>query len=409
MSNNKTTDSFQKSDNETISINQEEEKELLINYTNKIKNEETRSEAIDFLYKYREKNDNLALYLWFTRGTMAALLQEIIKIYQDLSPSKLTKEKSDKILHIISLLQSIALHPKTRKEFLDSQILVFLYPFLSCTNKTKTYEFIRMSALMVIAAMVKIDDSDVINFLVNTGLIPNLLKILEKGGELTQSVTCFILQRIVFDINGLRYICDMKQRLHAITYILRMALQNNTSKRLNNYILKIYLGLISNKDAKNIIKQELPENIRDENFISNLNDSSKNKVKILLKSLDEDESGNDMKIKKLKNDLTNKKNNSIPNINIVNNNNNLNNFTNGNNQMNLNNNEINNNMNLNMMLINNMNPMKMQPGYMISPHPGDFNYNIYNDNENYMNTNIYNQNSSNGFGNLNFYNNYKNV
>ena len=108
MSNNKTTDSFQKSDNETISINQEEEKELLINYTNKIKNEETRSEAIDFLYKYREKNDNLALYLWFTRGTMAALLQEIIKIYQDLSPSKLTKEKSDKILHIISLLQSIA-------------------------------------------------------------------------------------------------------------------------------------------------------------------------------------------------------------------------------------------------------------------------------------------------------------
>ena len=87
-------------------------------------------------------------------------------------------------------------------------------------------------------------------------------------------------------------------------------------------------------------------------------------------------------------------------------NNNLNNYNNGN-QMNINNNDMNmnNTKNINMML--NMNQMKMQSPFMISPPVGDFNYNVYNDNENFMNANIYNQNPINGFG-ISFYNSFKN-
>jgi CCR4-NOT transcription complex subunit 9 len=337
---------------------------------------------------------------------MATLLQEILNLYQYLSPSKLNKEKSDRASHILSLFQEIALNSKTRKEFLESQLLVFLYPFLNISSRAKIYDVIRLSALGVIAALVKRDDSVVIIFLLNTGIIPILLKIIERGTDLSRTIAFFILHRIVYDSKGFSYICEMKERLHAITYILGMIMHNKISQRLKNYILKIFVLLIENKEAKNMIKQESLDKIKDENFIISLDDSSKDKVKKILKSFQDDELGNDIKIKKLKNDLTNKNNNNVQNINIVNNNINI--YNNNGNQ-NVNNGDMNNNMNLNMMFINNMNQMKIQPGYMISPSMGDFNYNICNDNENYMNNNIYNQNTNNGYGNLNFFNGYKNI
>ena len=348
---------------------------------------------------------------------MAALVQEIIKAYQYLSASKLTKEKSDKIKYIISLFKSIALHHKTRKEFIESQLLVFLYPFLKCTNKSKLYDVIKVSALSVIAALVKNNDSDIINFLIKTELIPVILRMMEKGNEIIRAVSCFIVQRIIVDVNGLKYICELRQRLLAIIYVLDTMLQNKVSSRIIKNIIKIYLRLIENKEAKKILKAFLPEIIRDARFKMSLDDSSKIKVNKLLKALEEDESGNDIKIKKLRNDLTNKTNNNntstIQNINIIRKNNfdNMNNLANYKNSLNYNNSNNNNdnNKNLNMMFLNNMNQIKMNPSFMIHPSVGDFNYNLYNDNDNYMNANIYNQNTNNGFSNMNFYNTYKNM
>ena len=404
MSTNKTNDIIEKDENEKIKNSISDE--LIVKYINELKNEETREKAIENLYNYREKNENIPIYLWYSQGTMATLLQEILNLYQYLSPSKLNKEISDRASHILSLFQEIALNSKTRKEFLESQLLVFLYPFLSNSNRAKLYDVIRLSALGVIAALVKRDDSGVINFLLNTGIIPILLKIIEKGTDLSRTIAFFILHRIVYDSKGFSYICEMKERLYAITYILGMIMHNKISQRLKNYILKIFVLLIENKDAKNMIKQESLDKIKDENFIISLDESSKNKVKKILKSFQEDELGNDIKIKKLKNDLTNKNNNTVQNINIVNNN--INVYNNNGNQS-ANNGDMNNNMNLNMMFINNMNQMKIQPGFMISPPMGDFNYNICNDNENYLNNNIYHQNPNNGYGNLNFFNGYKNI
>lgn len=408
MSNNKSSDLFENTENEYSKNEQEVEEEIIIKYVYEIKNEETREEAIKNLYKYRENNKNIAIYLWYTRGTMAALLQEIINIYPYFSSSKLTNEQANKAKYIISLFQSIALHPKTRKEFLESQLLVFLYPFLSCQNKAKSYEIIKVTALAVIAALVKIDDSDVINFLINTEIIPVILKIMEKGtSAIIGQVTSFIIQRIISDINGLKFICEMRERLVAITYVLDNMLKNkNNYKNIKN-ILRIYLGLIENKDARNLLKCRIPGELRDPNFIRNLDSSSKLKINIILKTL-ENEAGTDLKIMKLKNDLTNKNNNNIQNISTINNNS-LNNYNNGN-KINMNNCEMNmnNNKNLNMMFINNMNQLKMQPGFMISPSIGDINYNFYNDTENNMNANIYNQNQNN-FSNMNFYNAYNNI
>jgi CCR4-NOT transcription complex subunit 9 len=403
MSINKKNNSIQKLEKENTR-NIENEEELIIKYTEEIKNEETRLEAIKNLYKFGENNKNIAIYLWYTTGTMAALLQEILNSYQYLSSSKFKNEDLEKTKYILSLLKTIALNKETRKEFLESQILAFLYPFLRCKIKKQSVEVIKVSALGVIAALVtKEESSEVIDFLIKTEIIPDILRIMEKGNELIRAVTCFIVQRIIDDSSGLNYICQKRERLCAVIYVLNTIIQNKTSPRVIKYILKIYNGLIGNKDAKNLIKQNLPKRLKDQNFTRSLDKSSSDKVTSLINSLEEEEQGTDIKIMKLKIDLTNK-NNNMQSINILNNN-----YNNGN-QMNLNNSDMNmnNNKNINMMFMNNINQMKLQSGYMISPPVGDFNYNICNDNENYMNSNLYNQHPINGFGNINYYNTYKN-
>ena len=403
MSINKKNNSIQKLEKENTR-NIENEEELIIKYTEEIKNEETRLEAIKNLYKFGENNKNIAIYLWYTTGTMAALLQEILNSYQYLSSSKFKNEDLEKTKYILSLLKTIALNKETRKEFLESQILAFLYPFLRCKIKKQSVEVIKVSALGVIAALVtKEESSEVIDFLIKTEIIPDILRIMEKGNELIRAVTCFIVQRIIDDSSGLNYICQKRERLCAVIYVLNTIIQNKTSPRVIKYILKIYTGLIGNKDAKNLIKQNLPKRLKDQNFTRSLDKSSSDKVTSLINSLEEEEQGTDIKIMKLKIDLTNK-NNNMQSINILNNN-----YNNGN-QMNLNNSDMNmnNNKNINMMFMNNINQMKLQSGFMISPPVGDFNYNICNDNENYMNSNLYNQHPINGFGNINYYNTYKN-
>ena len=408
MSSNKTNDSFQKVENEnSINIKNEEEEALIIKYIEEIKNEETRSQAIENLYRYKGENSNLAIYLWYSGGTMAAFLQEITYTYQYLTTPKFTNEKLNKAKYIISLIQEIALHPKTRKEFLDSQMLVFLYPFLRCSSKIKSYDVIRVTSLGVIAALVKINDSDVINFLIKTEIIPIILRNMEKGTEIIRSTASFIIQRIIDDINGLKYMCDLRERLYVILTVLNSAMQNKPSNRIIKDVLKIYLVLIENKEAKSLIRQHFPKKLRDRNYISTLDESAQKKVESLLKSLKEDDEGTDIKIIKLKNDLTNNNTTIIQNINIIKNNN-INIYNNGN-QINLNNNDMNNNnKNLNMIFANNMNQMKLPS--MMHSQINDYKYNIYNnDNEGFINPNIYNQNTGNGFPNINYYNNYKNV
>ena len=402
MSINQQNVSLKKNEKKEKIKNELNEEEMIIKWISELKNESTRTKAIENLSKYSEKNYNLAIYLWYSRVTMAVLLQEIISIYQYLSSSELTLEKSHKICCVITLFQCIASNNETRNEFLESQIPIFLYPFLNNTNKTKPYEYLKLTSLSVIGTLVKLNDPKIISFLIDTSITPILLKIMEKGSELSRKIACCIVYQIIQDDNGNKYICEAKERYSAVIQFMKMMLKNKFSQRIISRILKTFLRLSENKDAKNILKNDLLKEIKDKNFIRSLDDSSKNLLNSLLKVLSEkDES---TKIKELKNDLI-----KIQNIN-TNCNNNLNN--NSNLQINKNNEDmINQNINNNMLLINQLNQMKLQPGYMISPNFSEVNYNIYNGNDNYMNKANYlnNQNSTKGYGNMNFYMYNKNI
>ena len=68
----------------------------------------------------------------------------------------------------------------------------------------------------VIGALVKIDDSEVVNFLLQTEIIPLCLRIMETGSELSKTVATFIVQKILLDDLGLTYICSTSERFYAV-------------------------------------------------------------------------------------------------------------------------------------------------------------------------------------------------
>src|SRR6266702_2826545 len=110
-------------------------------------------------------------------GIMPALLQEIVSVYPMLSPPNLTAHVSNRVCNALALLQCVASHPETRQLFLNGTYLsshfthfypsvterhiiahipLFLYPFLNTTSKTRPFEYLRLTSLGVIGALVKV-------------------------------------------------------------------------------------------------------------------------------------------------------------------------------------------------------------------------------------------------------------
>ena len=104
---------------------------------------------------------------------MTILIHEIISAYPLLVPPGLNSSTSDSgSVMLLALLQCIASHEATRSAFLQAHIPLYLYPFLNTTSKTRPFEYLRLTSLGVIGALVKSDNSDVIDFLLSTEIIP---------------------------------------------------------------------------------------------------------------------------------------------------------------------------------------------------------------------------------------------
>lgn len=230
---------------------------------------ERREKALFFLSKKREKCEDLALLLWHSYGTMAALLQEIVSIYQSLSPPKLSSDQSTRVCNALALLQCVASHPDTRMPFVNALVPLYLYPFLNTTYKTKEYEYLRLTSLGVIGALVKFDDHEVVACLLASEILPLCLRSIDMGSELSKTVATFILQKIMLDNEGLEYVCATPERFCAVASVLaRMVeeLVRQPSPRLLKHIIRCYLRLTDNQRACNALRSYLPTALRDGTF-----------------------------------------------------------------------------------------------------------------------------------------------
>lgn len=238
-------------------------------------NPATKETALLELSKKRESFPELAPYLWHSFGTMAALLQEIVSIYPMLQPPSLTAHASNRVCNALALLQCVASHPETRSLFLQAHIPLFLYPFLNTVSKTRPFEYLRLTSLGVIGALVKVDDTEVINFLLSTEIIPLCLRTMETGSELSKTVATFIVQKILLDQAGLAYICATAERFFAVGAVLSSmvtGLAEQPSVRLLKHIVRCYLRLSDNPRAREALRQCLPDPLRNPQFTACLKD-----------------------------------------------------------------------------------------------------------------------------------------
>ncbi|VDM08761.1 unnamed protein product [Wuchereria bancrofti] len=267
------------------------DKEQVFEWILDLSDSSKREQALLELSKKRETVPDLPLWLWYSFGSMASLLQEVISIYPAIMPPTLTAGQSNRVCNALALMQCVASHKETRSPFLQAHIPLFLYPFLHTTKTSRPFEYLRLTSLGVIGALVKTDEQEVIQFLLSTEIIPLCLRIMENGTELSKTVATFILQKILLDDTGLAYICQTYERFSHVAMILGkmvLHLAKEPSQRLLKHVVRCYSRLSDNPRqlALQALRQCLPDQLRDETFTRVLADdkSTKHWLKQLLKN-----------------------------------------------------------------------------------------------------------------------------
>jgi CCR4-NOT transcription complex subunit 9 len=136
-------------------------------------------------------------------------------------------------------------------------------------SKSRPFEYLRLTSLGVVGALVKVDDADVISFLLSTEIIPLCLRIMETGSELSKTVSTFIVQKILLEETGLNYVCATAERFFAVSQVLAnmvSLLTIHPSVRLLKHVVRCYLRLADHARAREALKTCLPSSLRDATF-----------------------------------------------------------------------------------------------------------------------------------------------
>ena len=197
---------------------------------------------------------DLAPILWHSFGTIAALLQEIVSIYPLLRRRRCTRTRRTACATRWRCCSALRRTRRRGHCSCKRTSRLYLYPFLNTVSKTRPFEYLRLTSLGVIGALVKVDDSDVINFSAATEIIPLCLRIMETGSELSKTVATFIVQKILLDEAGLAYICATAERCYAVGTVLGdrdgHGSSEQPSARLLKHIVRCYLRLSDNPRAR---------------------------------------------------------------------------------------------------------------------------------------------------------------
>uniref|UniRef100_K3YTR7 Cell differentiation protein rcd1 n=1 Tax=Setaria italica TaxID=4555 RepID=K3YTR7_SETIT len=232
---------------------------------------ENKAYALSVLPKRREMFNDLALKLWYSFGTIAALVQEIVSVYPALSPPTLSASAATRVCNALALLQTVAAHPETRTPFLEAGIPFYLFPFLNTTSEAKSFEHLRVTSLGVLGALAKVDDTEVVKFLLKSEVIPLCLRIMETGCELSKTVATFIVHKIMLDEVGLHHICATPEYFFQAASVLAnmvIALTEQPSTRLLKHVICCYLRLTDDPRACTALRTHLPEALRNGTFDS---------------------------------------------------------------------------------------------------------------------------------------------
>ncbi|KAK6259479.1 hypothetical protein QQP08_002962 [Theobroma cacao] len=239
-----------------------------------LNSEKTRKESLDLLCKnYLKVCDDLAILLWNSFGTMRALVEEVTSVYRPLSSTSLSERVTAQVCNAIALLQAVAAHPETRMPFVKAYIPVYLQAFLNTMNREKPYDSLRLSSLVVIGSLVKVDDAEVVDFLLVSQTFPSCLRCMEVGSTLSKTVATFIIHRILLNEQGLHYCLVPADRFFALNNALAIMVERLGEEeeghrpRLLRNIISCYLRLSDNDRARAYFSGYIPPKLVDDTYI----------------------------------------------------------------------------------------------------------------------------------------------
>ncbi|XP_011047234.1 PREDICTED: cell differentiation protein RCD1 homolog isoform X2 [Populus euphratica] len=220
----------------------------------------------------------MAPLLWHSVGTISILLQEIISVYHSLhSPiPTLTDRVSNRVSDALVLFQCVAANPSTKMPFIEAKLPLYLYPLLNNTKKERPHQFIRLASLSVIGALAKVDDPNVINFLLESEVFPCCIRSMEVGDVLSKTVATYIVYKILINEEGLRYCCTVAERFFALvrvlgSMVLKLAEEGQLAKipfiRLLKHIILCYHRLSESPRSCDGLRCCLPVILSDAAFI----------------------------------------------------------------------------------------------------------------------------------------------
>ncbi|KAF4394478.1 uncharacterized protein LOC115700245 isoform X1 [Cannabis sativa] len=238
-----------------------------------LKDDLTRPNALVLLGKMKSNHQNMGPMVWNSSGTIFILLKEITQIYRWLSSGLIAENMAKQVCNALLVLQSVASHPQSRKEFIKANLAEYLYPLISITHRQEPYENLRVASLGVLGSLLKQDDAEALHYLIQGDIFSKCLICLQTDSLTVKTVAAFILERFLsIGEEGLEHCCSSAENFLSLSRTLAQNIQDlgrEPCKRFLNHIINCYLKLAENPRACDILEWQLPAKLTNVTFLQN--------------------------------------------------------------------------------------------------------------------------------------------
>ena len=112
----------------------------------------------------------------------------------------------------------IAQHEDTIVGLTRSLIPLYFLPFLNLDSSIKENEQLKLSSLNIFISLANSDKFEVVNFFANEELLSAIIKILEKGSEISIFVANCIIKIVLSKNEILDFICENENLLKKVKF-----------------------------------------------------------------------------------------------------------------------------------------------------------------------------------------------
>ncbi|KAE8701336.1 Detected protein of unknown function [Hibiscus syriacus] len=201
-----------------------------------------------------------------TREQSLDLLCKVItSAYRPLLSDSLKERAVTQVCNAMALLQSVDSHPETKMPFIRATMPVYLYPFLNTMSGERNYECLRLTSLGVIGSLAKVDDPEVVEYLLSTQIFPSCLRCMEFGRTLLP---------ILLNVEGLKYCFTLAERYLWVSQCLAKLVERlgeedeeNLPRLLRN-IIGCYLRLSENQRTRPQLSSYIPWKLMDYKYVN---------------------------------------------------------------------------------------------------------------------------------------------